>query len=49
MLDQWGEGTPLPGSINDNGNANYPFVMTDGITIYYASDNENSMVGMISL
>lgn len=45
MLDQWGEGTPLPGSINDNGNANYPFVLTDGITIYYASDNENSMGG----
>ena len=33
-------GRPLPGSINDSGNANYPFVMADGVTIYYASDGE---------
>lgn len=27
-----------PGSINEIMNADYPYVLTDGITIYYASD-----------
>ena len=40
LLDEWSNGRPLPGSINDSGNANYPFVMADGVTIYYASDGE---------
>ena len=31
---------PLPGSINASGNANYPFVLSDGVTVYYASDGE---------
>ena len=29
-----------PGSINASGNANYPFVLSDGVTVYYASDGE---------
>ncbi|MCD7898321.1 MAG: hypothetical protein LUH22_00110 [Bacteroides sp.] len=45
MLDEWSKGSPLPGNINDNNNANYPYVLTDGITIYYAADNENSLGG----
>ncbi|NDV58709.1 M48 family metallopeptidase [Bacteroides sp. 519] len=45
MLDEWGKGHPLPSSINANANTNYPFVLTDGITIYYASDCENSIGG----
>ncbi|WP_294472706.1 hypothetical protein [uncultured Bacteroides sp.] len=40
LLNEWSSGRPLPGSINDSGNANYPFVMADGVTIYYASDGE---------
>lgn len=40
LLDEWSKGKPLPGSINDSGNANYPFIMADGVTIYYASDGE---------
>lgn len=40
LLNEWSNGRPLPGSINDSGNANYPFVMADGVTIYYASDGE---------
>lgn len=45
MGDEWGKGYLLPGSINAGANSNYPFMMTDGITIYYASDGENSMGG----
>lgn len=45
MLGEWGKGTQLPGSINSSANANYPYVMADGVTIYYASDGEGSMGG----
>lgn len=45
MLDEWGKGYPLAASINVGANVNYPFVLTDGITIYYASDCENSIGG----
>lgn len=45
LLDDWSKATELPGSINAGGDANYPFVLTDGITIYYASNNEQSMGG----
>ena len=40
LQNEWSNGRPLPGSINDAGNANYPYVMADGVTIYYASDGE---------
>lgn len=40
LLNEWSKGRPLPGSINASGNANYPYVMSDGITIYYANDGE---------
>ena len=26
--------------VNASGNANYPFVLSDGVTVYYASDGE---------
>ena len=45
MLNEWGRGSLLPGDINENANANYPFVMADGVTIYYASDGEGSIGG----
>lgn len=45
MQGEWGKGSLLPGSINDSINANYPYVLTDGATIYYAADGENSMGG----
>ncbi|MDR0989270.1 MAG: tetratricopeptide repeat protein [Prevotellaceae bacterium] len=45
MQGEWGKGRPLPSLINDSVNANYPYVMTDGITIYYASDGPQSMGG----
>lgn len=45
LLDEWSKGYPLPESINSGANVNYPFMLTDGITIYYASDGEGSMGG----
>lgn len=45
MLDEWSNGFELPGSINASGNTNYPYVLADGITIYYASDGEGSIGG----
>lgn len=45
LLDEWSKGSLLPGSINEAMNANYPYVLTDGVTIYYASDGPESMGG----
>lgn len=44
MIDQWSKPEAIT-SINELGNADYPFVAGDGITMYYASDNEESMGG----
>lgn len=41
----WGEPTMLPEILNNGGDAVYPFMMSDGVTLYYAADNENSMGG----
>ena len=45
MFDEWSKGWELPSSINASGNTNYPYVLTDGVTIYYASDGESSIGG----
>lgn len=45
LIDEWSKGTLLPKNINATGNTNYPFVLTDGITIYYASDGAGSIGG----
>jgi len=45
LLDQWSEPALLPTSINSGSDANYPFVMSDGITIYYASKGKGSVGG----
>lgn len=44
LLDSWSKAMPLPKNINTH-NANYPFVMSDGITIYYATDGGNDGMG----
>ncbi len=36
---------PLGDNLNDGGDANYPFMMPDGVTLYYANDGENSIGG----
>ena len=45
LSEEWSSGSSLPGSINAAGNTNYPFVLSDGITIYYACDSDESMGG----
>lgn len=45
LMDEWSKGVTLPGNINESGNTNYPFVLSDGVTIYYASDGEGSIGG----
>lgn len=37
---------PLPGEdLNAGGNAEYPFLLSDGLTLYYANDGEESLGG----
>lgn len=45
MQDEWSRGYQLPGSINSSADANYPFILADGVTFYYASNGENSIGG----
>lgn len=45
LLDTWSNGSLLPESINDAVNASYPYVLTDGTTIYYAADGPESIGG----
>lgn len=42
---RWSEPSETPDVLNNGGNAVYPFMMSDGVTLYYASDNEDSMGG----
>ena len=43
---QWAAPSVLPDNINETGsNSAYPFVMPDGITLYFASDGEQSFGG----
>lgn len=45
LTDQWSKATPLA-DLNDTGeNLNYPFMDSDGITLYYAAQGEGSMGG----
>ncbi len=44
-LDTWSEGVLLPDNINNGQNSSYPYVMSDGTTIYYASDGASSIGG----
>lgn len=45
LLDQWTEPAPLPHNINTEANENYPFLLLDGVTLYFASDGDNSIGG----
>ena len=44
-LDGWADQQVLPNNINTGSNERYPFVLTDGITLYFASDKEGSLGG----
>ena len=45
QLNDWGKANALPDVINTPANENYPYVLSDGITLYYASDGEGSIGG----
>lgn len=44
LLDGWGEKEAIE-SLNGDNNLNYPFLMGDGMTLYYASDGEGTLGG----
>lgn len=41
----WQEPVPTPEFLNRNGYSDYPFMMPDGVTLYYATDGNDSMGG----
>ncbi|MEG1586413.1 MAG: tetratricopeptide repeat protein [Bacteroidales bacterium] len=43
--NKWSEPLAFPENINTAANEDFPFVMTDGTTVYFASDQEPSMGG----
>lgn len=43
--DQWTDPVTLGSQLNEGGDANYPFLMPDGVTLYFANDGENSIGG----
>lgn len=45
LIDKWGDEKQLPMNINSNEDDNYPFVLSDGVTIYYASKGNGSLGG----
>ena len=44
LLDGWGEKNAIE-SLNEDCNVNFPFLMGDGTTLYYASDGEGTLGG----
>ena len=45
--NSWERPVPVGNSLGEGGDANYPFLMPDGITLYFANDGENSLGGML--
>ncbi|MFZ4725719.1 MAG: hypothetical protein ACOYMD_09760 [Paludibacter sp.] len=45
LLDEWSAPVSISSVINTSANENYPFLLLDGVTIYFASDGENSIGG----
>lgn len=45
LLDTWSEPASISDVINTPANENYPFLLLDGVTVYFASDSENSIGG----
>ena len=42
--DEWGRAKPVEG-FDTKGNDDYPFMLSDGVTLYFASDGEGSIGG----
>ncbi len=45
LMDKWGDEKQLPMTINSEEDDNYPYVLSDGVTIYYASKSNGSIGG----
>lgn len=45
LMDVWGDEKQLPMNINSREDDNYPFVLSDGVTIYFASKGNGSLGG----
>lgn len=45
LIDKWGDEKQLPMNINSKNDEGYPFVLPDGVTIYYASNGNGSLGG----
>ena len=45
LLDSFGNEKQLPSSINEDGDQAYPFVLSDGLTIYFSSTGHESYGG----
>lgn len=43
---QWSAPTQTPEILSEGGSADFPFMMSDGTTLYYASDGEGSIGGL---
>ncbi len=43
--DEWDKPVAVGEHLGEGGDANYPFLMSDGITLYYANNGENSLGG----
>ena len=43
--DSWGEEIILPEPVNTSANENYPYLLSDGTTLYFASTGEESLGG----
>ena len=42
---EWEKPASLGEQLNEGGDANYPYLMNDGVTLYFANDGENSIGG----
>ncbi|MDE7153637.1 MAG: tetratricopeptide repeat protein [Muribaculaceae bacterium] len=42
---EWELPASLGSQLNEGGDANYPFMLNDGVTLYFANDGENSLGG----
>jgi len=45
LLDDWSKPVSVSEVINTSANENFPFLLLDGVTLYFASDGENSIGG----
>lgn len=41
----WSEPAVMPGQVNTPGNEKYPFLLSDGVTLYFSSDGPESLGG----